>query len=236
MPQYESHLRVTMSGTLPGGEIFSMGVAMANPVAADDAITQWIGLGPNANVHTDIANDCAAFFSRGTTGILASARLKRVVIAPIGNDGRYSGVAAERLVDVPGGVAIADTAQRTPNAQALAVTLHTEGDLNRVKGRFYLPTPGFYIQDDGRLSQADVNACLSSSETFLEALANQPGYDILNLVPVVASSGRRNKDGSVRLGPNNYRVTAVSVGRVPDVVRRRRNKQLEGPRTLLAIT
>ena len=220
---YEPHYKVTMSGTLGSGaeEIFSMGFALARH---DQAPIGHI-LDPNDTVWTDIASDCTAWFSDPLTKIHAHAKLTKVKIASIGSNGRYASPPVERLVTASGGVTASTT--RPANQEALVVTLHTAGDLNRIKGRFYLPLPALTTQGDGRFLAADVDGVETRTQTFINAVNNQPGLDVLGLSVHVASQGRRNKDGSVRVGPGNHLVTGISVGRVLDTQRRRRNKLLE---------
>jgi hypothetical protein len=217
------HYRVSCIGRLGevlGPEQFSFGFALDN---VDPQIGDVPGLNPNDAVWTDVANDCAAYFSHADTGIHEDAVLTMVKIAHIGADGKYLSAPVEKPVNAQGAGAL----RRPSNSTALAVTLKTNGDLGRVKGRFYLPLPEWVVEEDGRYSQAAVDYVEGRSQTFINNINNQPGFDVLGLRVVVASQGRRNKDGSLRRPPTNHDVVGVSVGRVPDTIRRRRNKLLE---------
>lgn len=229
---YVPHIRMTMSGRLgtsTGPEIFSMNLCIANrngtslPQGALD-------LDANDVVWTDMADDAVAWFSAASTGIHSDATLMLVKFAYLDENGHYTRPPIEKPVLQAGGA----TGTRPANQVARAVTLHTTADLGRVKGRFYAPLATGVVSQDGRWTDAVVNAFESSDKTFIDNLNNQPGLDVLDLAVHVASQGRRNKDGSVRLAPGNHPVTSVSVGRVPDTQRRRRNKLLEA-RTPIAV-
>lgn len=231
---YVPHIRMSMIGRLGGAggpEIFSMNLALAED-GGGSPVWDGGGLGPNDDVWDDLAQDCVAWFARPLTGIHSEAVLQMVKFAFIGADGKYTRAAVERPVNQPGGQG---NLQRPPNQVARAVTLHTAGDLNRIKGRFYVPLPAFGIQADGRWLAADADAMEGSDQTFINALNNQPGIDVLDIGVVVASQGRRDQFGALRVQPGNHRVTAVSMGRTPDTIRRRRNALAEG-RTSVAVS
>lgn len=219
------HYRVTMLGRLGGtngSEIWSAGFTLISAGSTTDEVPN--GLGPNDAVWDDIADDCADYFSRQTTRLHQDAWLKMVKISRIGADGKYTHAPVEKVREVSGNT---DLGVRFPNQCAAVVTLHTAGDLNRVKGRFYLPLPATNLESDGRLPAAIADGMEASSVTFVDAINNQPGIDVLGLVVGVASQGRHNSDGSVRQPPRNYVVDGVSVGRVIDTMRTRRNKLAE---------
>lgn len=220
---YRPHIRMTMQGSLPGGEIFSMGVNLGIVGEIDTPLLFVGDLAPNSDVYDDLAADCLNYWV--STFISSRAKLQLVKFAPIGTDGRYSGPSTERLISAgTGGVAGSSSGTHHPNQVALAVTLHSTGDLGKVKGRFYLPMPSLAPGTDGRLAEADRDAVETEAQEFINAVNNQPGLDVLNIRAIVASQGRRNKDGSVKFAPRNWDVNAVSVGRTLDTVRRRRNK------------
>jgi hypothetical protein len=227
---YVPHWRLSLLGRMPdatGSEMFSMNISLDR---FDDGGLINPLLDPNDTVWDDIAQDAADWFGNAATGINSKAHLVSIKVAPIGADGKYTGPPIEREVGQPGGV----VGTRMPNQVARVVTLETGADLGRIKGRFYVPLPTFTIQDDGRWTDTQVNGAEAQDAAFIEALGNQPGLDVLDIRVCVASQGRRNQNGTLRLQPANYPVTAVSVGRVPDTQRRRRNKLTEA-RTSTAI-
>lgn len=235
-----AHVRISMLGTIGASEIFSMNLAYRlNPGPVWEAFG---GLEPNASVWDDMAMDCAQWFANGATRIHQEARLRTVKFASIGDDGLYDAPVIERSLGAPGGGITVGAAggvpgnssgPRPPNSQSLALTLHTAGDNQRIKGRIFLPIPELTVDSDGRISPSDADSIEGRFRTLIEDLNNEPGIDLLNGRVVVASGGRRNSDGSVKMGPSLQDVIGVSVGRVPDVQRRRRNKLSEN-RTLSA--
>lgn len=231
---YVPHLRMSLLGRLGGVnglEQFSCSISLGKRTAIDSPLLWVGGLEPNDDVWEDLADDAAAWFGREGTQISDEAVLTSVKFAAIGADGLYTHAPVEKARQVAGFY----SAGRVPNQVARAVTLHTAGDLGRIKGRFYSPLPGMPVGVDGRFAADTIAAAQASDETFIEALNNQPGFDVLDIHVVVASQGRRNKNGTVRLGPGNHKVTGLSVGRVPDTIRRRRNK-LQEARSVVAIT
>lgn len=220
---YVPHYRVSMLGRLGGAagpEQFSMSFALGNGDAQDVP-----GLNPNLAVWQDIADDCVAWFTAGLTGIHADAVLQVVKVADIGANGLYRNSPVEIQVgNQPGANA---SGPRPANQLALVQTLKTAGDLGRVKGRMYVPLPTFGIATDGRLTDGDAELAEGTLQDFVDAINNQPGLDVLDIRMAVASQGRRDKFGTIRVAPSNHLVTSVGVGRVYDTQRRRRNKLSE---------
>jgi hypothetical protein len=219
---------MTMFGFLggeTGPEIWSCSIALAKgPEEAN--LSELFNAQPNNTVWTDLSNDCQIWFSRPQSRIKPWARLRGVKFAAIGADGRYTGPPIERdAFNTPGGGSGSLGASSHPYQVALATTFHTSGDLGRLKGRIYQPAPD--IPSSGATGQIAIEAAdevRGSMDQFLEAIGNQPGADVLDLRAVVASQGRRNPDGSQRTPPQNVAITGVSVGRVLDTIRSRRNK------------
>jgi hypothetical protein len=231
MPTYEKHVRATAYGTLAGPEIFSFGISLGRNFGAP-ALSD--ALEPNNAVWQDMADDFQTFWQ--AIAIHNSAKLMGVKFAPIGTDGKYSGPSIERTLGGTTGIAGVTSTPRHANQVALAVTMHAVEDLGRVKGRFYLPVPGYAVGTDGRISEADRDSVETAAKQFLDNINNQPGLDVLDMRTVIASAGRKNPDGSEKFSPRNFEVTSVSVGRTLDTIRRRRNKLTEyrGAATSLA--
>src|SRR5687768_15751665 len=97
---YDPHYRITMSGTLPGSEIFSMNFAVANG-DEEGGISALLDFQPNGDVWDDILDACVAWFGRADTGISERARLKMVKAAVIGENGLYAAAPTERATDTP---------------------------------------------------------------------------------------------------------------------------------------
>lgn len=235
------HFRLSMIGTMPGDEIFSCNLSLipdnaAWPAVFDDAMdfALWTAvLDPDGDNFGDLVADCQAFWSREATGIHTTTVLRKVKLAAIGSDGLYIAAPAEALVTTPGTGAFSPF----PNQVARKVTLHTDGDLKRVKGGFYLPgaTLAGFDQATQLYSTAITDAAEDSAKQFLDAVENVPGIDAESWTVVVASQGRHNKDGSVRRPPTNHGVTGVSIGRRADVQRRRSNRISEARGIPLAL-
>lgn len=230
---YVPHMRVSCLGTLRGGEIFSYSFAIAE-VDANGAIPSFQDIATgNATVWDDIAQDVADYHPM--SGASSAAVLKTVKIASIGADGKYTEAPIERTVGGVNGVPGLET-PKYPNQVALAVTLHSAGDLGRVKGRFYVPSPGYATETDARISEANRDIAETRAGMLVDAINNQPGLDVLNLRVVIASQGRRNADGTVKIPPKNHTVEAVSVGRTLDTIRSRRNKVTELRGTVTSVS
>lgn len=223
------HIRMTMLGFLgnsPGAEQWSAGVSLA-PI--DPApLAAFLDLQPNNDVFADWRDECVAWFTRVDSYVRSNARLQRVKFAFIGQDGKYLKEPVELDAgSVQGGEGFAAI---LPFQSAVAITLGTDGDLSRVKGRFYSPSPALPIDPNtGQFPVANQTAMRNSADTFLTNLGNQPGADVLDFRVVVASQGRHNKNGTVKLPPANHVVTRVNVGRVVDTIRSRRTSLNEAP-------
>lgn len=222
------HIRMTAYGDLPGGEIFNFGLSLANPDSDDGGLGNglWAGeLVPGATVWDDLRDDLITFWA--DAGVSGRAKLRGVKFASIGADGKYRDSPHERVIGGATGLSGGLSTATHANQVSLAVTTHSVGDLGRVKGRFYLPVPGHALDTNGRIDTTLRDNLENNVKTFINNLNNEPGIDLLNMQVVVASSGRRNPDGSVKFPPKNWVVNAVSVGLVPDTQRRRRNKLSE---------
>lgn len=227
---YAPHLRLTMTGHGPGtdAEIFSMSLSL---VPDGSAWTTLLGtLSPllalreylessDDVLFQDIVDDCAGFFNAAKTH--GSSVITRVKLAGIGPDGHYVGPPREAVVSQGGG---SNTGVAMPWQISQKVTLETDGDLGRVKGGFYIPFPMMnYDYGTDLWSQTDVQAQQNAVVNFINNLSNAPGFDTHSFKVVVASQGRHNPDGSVRVAPANHEVKRVHMGRRPDVIRRRAN-------------
>lgn len=220
---FDPHVRLTLSGTLPDDEIFSCSLSMTIDNAPLGDLQAALAGGITGAQMDDIQADCTSFWSRSGTHICDDARLKRITLASIDENGHYGGVPLERAVDSGG--FHTGSGSRWPHQISRKVTLETDGDLGRVKGGFYLPRPA----NDGWDSTtnlwdvATTQAVRDSVKTFLDDLNNSPGFDILGFKVCVASQGRRQ--GTIP--PTNWEVKRVNVGRRVDVQRRRANKLSE---------
>lgn len=226
------HYRLTMRGDLTDGEIWTCSLSLVPDNSAWETIASYAGFAEYLREHIlavnltdDLAADCKSYFTRAGTHISQYATLTRVTLAAIDENGRYAAAASEVAVTGAGG------ADSTPFPHQIArkVTLESDDDLGRVKGGWYLPSPSTAGWDPlTNLWSATVTAEVrDSTQTFIQDLENAPGLDDNSFRVVIASSGRHNRDGSVRMGPRNSDVKRVNVGRRVDVIRRRSNKLSE---------
>lgn len=230
---YVPHARIVMSGEIGGatGEIFSMTIN----VAADATPSLGGGFDLDLARATDVATDCAAWFNRSGTGISNVAVLKQTKVSQINAAGKATGEIFKIAQNVAGSQLAGSCG---PWQVAQKVTFHTLGDNGKVKGGFYVPCPSLVELDRGSSlwSAAAADAARVSLDLLVEAINDQPGMDSNGFVVIVASQGRRNPDGTLRVQPANYAVQSVSVGRRPDVIRRRANKVSEARGALAVIT
>jgi hypothetical protein len=221
LPNYSRHFRVTYSGTL-GPD--------TTPVE-EWAFNVSMGLGgslaiPTREVLTDYAAGCRVPYSEILNAIQPTARLRRVRVAAIGTDGkvlRDAGGAflqGDWLGNVPGGSSV--TAAQ-PSYVALTVSLRTTLADPCGRGRFYLPSPGLALGADLRLTTQDQTNHTARAQAFLNGL-NAFAANNAMLGKVCVASGGSTVKG---IAPANREVISVHVGRVPDVIRRRRNQLVE---------
>lgn len=197
-------LRLQVSGSLYTSEMWSWTLSLMPDFPGDNDGPETVPAGVISAVQT---------FHQATSS--ANAKLETIKLNEIGTDGRYTKqvtVFHDFATPVAGGQS---SAPNFPPQVALAVTLRTavrRGLASR--GRFYIPAPGRLVQSDGRISAADATSTASAATALLNGLNTAlPGWD-----PCVAS---RTREGDLRP------VTHVSVGRVYDTIRTRRNGLLE---------
>lgn len=211
MPYPMPFLRMVVSGTLYNTDIFSWSVAFAPDFPPGPLV-------PPAEVPQGVIDAVTAFHN--TSLHSAQARLTMIKLNEIGKDGRYTNqgdtVLHEFETSVPG-----VSAATPPPQTALAITLRTNKRRGRAHaGRFYTPLPGYSLSN-GMLSAANQQAAVTAATTMLEAVtaALPVGY-----APAVMSDIGTGKSEVVRY---------VSVGRVLDTIRSRRNafteQYVDGP-------
>lgn len=222
-----AHVRVTMSGTLPGNEIFSCSLSLKGLFsgAPDPSPAEAINVDPVGYPSSKqrVVDAVTAFWVKAEAGMTEAAHLTNLRFAPIGDDGLYTAASQDVPVDVRGLTGIASS---PPNQIARKVTLLSDGDLGRVKGGFYLPSPGLNTVDISTqlASAAAAEGVASAVATMLHDIEDNGPSDLFTWRVVIASAGRHNADGTVRRPPTLHDVTQVSVGRRLDVQRRRANK------------
>lgn len=154
-------------------------------------------------------------------GIIQACTLTSVKLNRIGTDGKYvDAEAKEHVFSTP----IAGSVNVTPPPQlTVATTLRGTNERARAgRGRMYFPPSGLCVsvQSDGRLTGADALSYAKGSLALLSGL-----NDVYLSAGVGAVAGIASKQGTGAF----QGVAQVSVGRVVDTIRSRRNKQQEAP-------
>lgn len=195
-----NHLRLVVSGDLPGGEAFSWGLNFhgnfSTPAAPDEV--------PQA-----VIDALTTFHTAESLPLSDSAVMTMIKLNEIGPDGRYVSrsetVMHEFATGIPG-----YASGGLPNQCALAVTLRTAAKRGLANsGRFYLP----YL----RSLQTAGGQILS---TAVEPIADQVTV-LLNSLNAALDPWRVSVISDVRDGAVRP-VTHVEVGRVVDTIRSRR--------------
>lgn len=218
---YAPHFLLAFGGTLFGTEQWTNTVRMTRPVE----ITQ-----PSDAAIDDVIADVRAF-------VASSAFHNQVVcdwvkFNAINPDGHYadpSNTYGAYLTGTTGTRAIMRGTSTVLTAPQLAVkaTFLTNRDRGPGSrgGFFQAGSPRVTaIEADGRMNAAAATQARDAIATFLNNLNNWPGWDMGSATPEVciASQGGRGEPE-----PFNELVRAVTVGRVVDTQRRRREDLLE---------
>lgn len=233
MPPAPDHVKCSLIGDLPDGEMFTCTFALKAQVdglpdpGPVDALADDGGPLGGDSLGERVRDAAVAFWARPDTQIFPLAVLKRVKLAPIGTVAgkqAYLGQPLEFAVNQPGG---ADGGWGAfPHQMARKVTFETDGDLGRVKGGFYLPGPTrFGFEYETNLYSADTTASLRDSvKDFVDDIEFEPELGAgLHWDVVVASGGRRG----LTVPPALHDLKRINVGRRIDVQRRRANKLRE---------
>lgn len=221
---FAPHYRLTCSGTFGNGDDgWTFGVAINQYEAGLQ--DQPNGL-PGTDVTDNWRDACVALVTGPNSPIRGHAAINRVKVAAIDENGHYRVPPREYVVVGNGGYGNNGTVY--PWQVALAVTLETDGDLGRIKGRIYLPAPGMGLNPSDDLIGADTaEAARNAVVTWINQLADEPGLDNGDFRVCVASQGRHSKSGVLTVPPGNHDVQRVSVGRRLDIQRRRANSVRE---------
>lgn len=201
------HRYISLSGTIKGGERFSVGMRTTDVFVGNQAVEQERCDALAAAVSTWWATD---------NGIGASAVLDTVKWNAVGIDGKYvnSYTTATFLdVPVPGGGGTSPH----PNQIALVATfttLATRGLASR--GRMFLPNPRAVPGVDGRIAIADATKVASAMR------------DLVLVIDAVEGIGIPSIHSNVGAGESRF-IRGVSVGRVLDTMRSRRTSLEEDP-------
>lgn len=163
-----------------------------------------------------------------TAGSIVSnfAALGWVKFNQVGVDGKQLGSVTAFKDLAP--VAAGSSSGTYPAQVALVATLETgltRGLAHR--GRIFLPSPKFPVDADGRITQANADACATSVASLISSINAVTGYGST----IVASKGGINQAAG-----DQRSVTGVTVGRVLDTMRSRRTSLPEERTTVKPVT
>lgn len=195
-----THLRLVVSGSLPGTESFSWGLNLhgnfATPEAPDEV--------PQA-----VIDAVTTFHTGATLPIGSGAILTTIKLNEIGPDGRYVNKSDTVMHEFEPGIPGVGT-NDLPNQCAIAITLRTAVKRGLAhSGRFYIPCLKSLSMANGQILEANAAAIATATTTFLTSLNTA-------LDPWTVSVMSDVRDGAAR------KVTHVEVGRVIDTIRSRR--------------
>jgi hypothetical protein len=199
---------------MPGAEIFTTTLAFAKPLDAPFTQENVSGLAAQlAPLYGAFHAKPAAFASGGVV-------FQRVDTYAIGVDGRATAQGSGTLVSPVQG----SGGLNLPNQCTMVMSLRTGRPGRAFRGRMYLPTlsMGIYLESDGQIAPGQATDLATAFRIFLEG-ANDITFGPEQIRAVVASG--------VGEGANTE-ITQLSVGRVIDTQRRRRNELAEDPITL----
>lgn len=185
-------------------------------------LTEWLPMAPVGEDTLDAVTDVVAtWWARGLSGtgpgFTTASVLTMVKLNRIGPDGRYMDPETREfdlLTGVPG--AVAGTVAPQLSAVASLDTANPRGRAGR--GRMYLPPTTALATlgtSDGRMTVTNAENLASGVATLIREL--NAVYTGVGAVGVASKAG----------AGGFQHVTSVRVGRVPDTVRSRRNKQAE---------
>ena len=219
------YVRVTLNGTMADGvERWSTGWAYTSV----DAPVNTPGL---FAILLDWADRCAAFLEADTTpfatllGVLGgSADITEVNVAQRLDDGSLQ-MGATHILDEPiPGTGTSDN----PLSTAVVVTTQTGMPGGSYRGRIFWPAPAVTIDGSGRLNLTQQTGIAEGMAALITGFGAAGGdaspTDVIQALV-----------WSKRLGAGNL-IRAVSVGDVPDVMRRRRDALAESRVTVAVST
>lgn len=208
---YLYHLKQTVTGSLPGGEVWSCSVAFnfAQAPIVDELALGGFNVGC-VGVWRAAMLDTRFRFSNG---VVANSLVTRA----INPEGKTITQVEDPIIEQGGG----GLAPAMPNQIATVLSLQTSVSGAKGRGRLYLPLLGQQVGTNGRVPAANMGPLALASQALIEDL-NEQGetfYPDAGVYVIVASG--------VNTGLNS-RVDRIRVGDVLDDQRRRRDNLAEG--------
>lgn len=207
------HGVLVWGGTLPGGEIWTNSLRMAETeetVLTND--TAGWDVEALLDHYTTVIN---THHANSSAYISTRAKLTFVKFNRVNVSGHYIDEMTHLREFAPVAGGASDV--HYPNQICIVITLTTAASRGLAHmGRIFAPLPVAAVQDtDGLISTASVGSIIGAYKTFIEALSDVPGLDTSGTPGVCVMS-------KVGAGMTR-RVNGIKVGRVLDTQRRRRN-------------
>jgi len=221
-PVFVPHLRATAIGRLAQSvERFAWGLNIGR--GDGSAFTKDNAGVEGTTYFADVAADFRAFHTDPFTGINSSCVLEEVKFAFIGSNGLYTRDPIVVPVTQAGG---GGGSNPMPPQVAVAVSTTTDRRGPTGRGRFYIPMPVNSMEPPS-LQMSDVTRIQiqGAAGRFLNAVGNQPGFDLTDARPVIVSSRGYNTP-----------ITGVRVGRTYDTIRSRRSQLVEAYGLVTAVS
>lgn len=209
------HALLQFGGPLFDNEIWSCGVRLSITTAGGTEDPQDFANAQLAHAVTSVQHLITNWSAS------SAAKLEFVKLNAIGADGRYTDRSHTNEQHFTGTLQSSGRTNMHPSEVALCVT-HTTALLRGPAhaGRMFVPSPVYGVDaGTGAITIANAQEAADAHVAFLAELNDWPGTDPLE-------GWEASVVSRVGLGSVN-KITGVKVGRVLDVIRTRRNKQLE---------
>lgn len=200
---------------------------------------RWRGAAPFANTALmqataeNVALSLSGSLFDGGSGLSVGWDIDIVKAAAIGTNGKYMPGTEAGIVDDGAIVVGSRNAGRPAPQLATVITLETGTKRGLAHyGRCYLPPLEFFVEADGRITQARAQAIADGFAAWVNGLDLAQGNPGTSLETLMVYSALNANDTRAPVG---RMVTAVSVGRVIDTHRSRR-ESLEEDRQSAAVS
>lgn len=199
-------LRLVAIGDMPGGETWTWSMAFGSEGQLKPAPTE---------VPQGVLNAIETFHTSTDTSLGNAVTLTAIKLNMIDTNGRYQNPhnTVEYIYETP---PVGQGTVQLPPQCATAVTLLTPNRRGLAsRGRFYVPRLGKPVGNDGRLSEINRSALLTSASAMVASLNEALGPDF-----------RLSVTSNRRTGAQAW-VNELAVGRVVDTIRSRRKGLVE---------
>lgn len=225
---FKAHYRITIHGTC-FNEPCSMGVSAAPDTDLTDE-TPWNSFVSVLEVANQALSDSSTFVTTLKPICGVGTVWNGIRVNAWNNAGEMVQV-AEKLFGSP---ITSVTSNANSGFISCVTTTLTDRPGRTARGRIYIPACGMVVQSDGQFSAANTTTVNTAVKTWLTALNNAPALDAVlpSFHCVVASKGSDEGQGAGK----NTTITKVRTNSIPDVQRRRFNKQSPTKTDLQTVT